>query len=490
MADGPNTNSGSKVASALNSIPFGNIIGGPLAACVRAQAEAAQTTIDFIRGFTMTNSKLDPEGVEPITVTFTFIMNGEKTRMTVPLMTIVPIPYMHIDYVNLNFTADITACDDGKMEAKYATEGYTRTEDDEQSVSVESKMGINVRASTSSMPSGMAKMLEFFTNNLIVHDTLTPQQVEDMKREAERKRLELKNKKERMVGALVNALAEYKKQGSEREEQRKNEELKKQEELIKQEEERKKKEEQERLEKLRKEEEARKKEEERLEKMRKEAELQKKQEQERLEKLHKEEEEKKKQEQERLEKLRREEEARKKKEEEEQKKRDWDKFIEQRKKANLASRVSKVHVDPQKPFALPPTNSGKPHPCCTYDYTHSIRWNINRQLRLSRWSRKTDWLRLHLLRALRTAYSIYPNSINSTEGKRILKRDLEAFKKRYNGWYTYGDPYNNTITYGYRKNGAIDTAYTEFVNYIIENERKRNPYNPTGEFIRKPHPED
>lgn len=474
MADGPNTNSGSKVASALNSIPFGNIIGGPLAACVRAQAEAAQTTIDFIRGFTMTNSELDPEGVEPITVTFTFIMNGEKTRMTVPLMTIVPIPYMHIDYVNLNFTADITACDDGKMEAKYATEGYTRTEDDEQSVSVESKMGINVRASTSSMPSGMAKMLEFFTNNLIVHDTLTPQQVEDMKREAERKRLELKNKKERMVGALVHALAEYKKQGSEREEQRKNEELKKQEELIKQEEERKKKEEQERLEKLRKEEEARKKEEERLEKMRKEAELQKKQEQERLEKLHKEEEEKKKQEQERLEKLRREEEARKKKEEEEQKKRDWDKFIEQRKKANLASRISKVHVDPQKPFALPPTNSGKAHPCCTFDPTQSIKWNIDRQEKLRKACKKKDWLRNHLIRALYTAYYIYPYDINSKEGKRILKRELEAFEKRPNGWYTYGEPYNNTITNGYRRNGAIDTAYTEFVSYVLENERKRN----------------
>ena len=421
MADGPNTNSGSKVASALNSIPFGNIIGGPLAACVRAQAEAAQTTIDFIRGFTMTNSELDPEGVEPITVTFTFIMNGEKTRMTVPLMTIVPIPYMHIDYVNLNFTADITACDDGKMEAKYATEGYTRTEDDEQSVSVESKMGINVRASTSSMPSGMAKMLEFFTNNLIVHDTLTPQQVEDMKRETERKRLEHIKKKERMVGALVNALAEYKKQESEREEQRRNEELKKQEELRKQEEERKKKEEQERLEKLRKEEE-----------------------------------------------------ARKKKEEEEQKKRDWDKFIEQRKKANLASRISKVHVDPQKPFALPPTNSGKAHPCCTFDPTQSIKWNIDRQEKLRKACKKKDWLRNHLIRALYTAYYIYPYDINSKEGKRILKRELEAFEKRPNGWYTYGEPYNNTITNGYRRNGAIDTAYTEFVSYILENERKRN----------------
>lgn len=421
MADGPNTNSGSKVASALNSIPFGNIIGGPLAACVRAQAEAAQTTIDFIRGFTMTNSELDPEGVEPITVTFTFIMNGEKTRMTVPLMTIVPIPYMHIDYIDLNFTADITACDDGKIEAKYATEGYTRTEDDEQSVSVESKMGINVRASTSSMPSGMAKMLEFFTNNLIVHDTLTPQQVEDMKRETERKRLEHIKKKECMVGALVNALAEYKKQESEREEQRRNEELKKQEELRKQEEERKKKEEQERLEKLRKEEE-----------------------------------------------------AQKKKEEEEQKKRDWDKFIEQRKKANLASRISKVHVDPQKPFALPPTNSGKAHPCCTFDPTQSIKWNIDRQEKLRKECKKKDWLRNHLIRALYTAYYIYPYDINSKEGKRILKRELEAFEKRPNGWYTYGEPYNNTITNGYRRNGAIDTAYTEFVSYILENERKRN----------------
>lgn len=421
MADGPNTNSGSKIASALNSIPFGNILGGPLAACVRAQAEAAQTTIDFIRGFTMTNSELDPEGVEPITVTFTFIMNGEKTRMTVPLMTIVPIPYMHIDYIDLNFTADITACDDGKIEAKYATEGYTRTEDDEQSVSVESKMGINVRASTSSMPSGMAKMLEFFTNNLIVHDTLTPQQVEDMKRETERKRLEHIKKKERMVGALVNALAEYKKQESEREEQRRNEELKKQEELRKQEEERKKKEEQERLEKLRKEEE-----------------------------------------------------ARKKKEEEEQKKRDWDKFIEQRKKANLASRISKVHVDPQKPFALPPTNSGKAHPCCTFDPTQSIKWNIDRQERLRKACKKKDWLRNHLIRALYTAYYIYPYDINSKEGKRILKRELEAFEKRPNGWYTYGEPYNNTITNGYRRNGAIDTAYTEFVSYILENERKRD----------------
>ena len=470
MADGPNTNSGSKVASALNSIPFGNIIGGPLAACVRAQAEAAHTTIDFIRGFTMTNSELDPEGIEPITVTFTFIMNGEKTRMTVPLMTIVPIPYMHIDYVNLNFTADITACDDGKMEAKYATEGYTRTEDDEQSVSVESKMGINVRASTSSMPSGMAKMLEFFTNNLIVHDTLTPQQVEDMKREAERKRLELKNKKERMVGALVNALAEYKKQETERKEQRRNEEL-------------------ERLEKQRKDEEFRKKEEKRLEKMRIEAELQKKQEQERLEKLQKEEEEKKKQEQERLEKLQKEEEEKKKQEQEkieiqliekeEQKKRaeqerEWYKKIDPKKRVRFANRMSRMHINPYSPFALPSTKRGNPHPECTFDSTQSISWNIVRQEQLLRYATKKDWMRMHLLLALRTAKKIYPYDIKSRQAKSILEYELKNFQPRYAGWYGHGEPFNNNLPNGYRKYGAIDTVFTEFVGYVLENERKRN----------------
>ena len=470
MADGPNTNSGSKVASALNSIPFGNIIGGPLAACVRAQAEAAQTTIDFIRGFTMTNSELDPEGVEPITVTFTFIMNGEKTRMTVPLMTIVPIPYMHIDYIDLNFTADITACDDGKMEAKYATEGYTRTEDDEQSVSVESKMGINVRASTSSMPSGMAKMLEFFTNNLIVHDTLTPQQVEDMKRETERKRLELKNKKERMVGAIVNALAEYKKQETERKEQRRNEEL-------------------ERLEKQRKDEEFRKKEEERLEKMRIEAELQKKQEQERLEKLQKEEEEKKKQEQERLEKLQKEEEEKKKQEQErleiqliekeEQKKRaeqerEWYQKIDPKKRVRFANRMSRMHINPYRPFALPSTKRGNPHPECTFDSTQSISWNIARQEQLLRYATKKDWMRMHLLLALRTAKKIYPYDIKSRQAKSILEYELKNFQPRYAGWYGHGEPFNNNLPNGYRKYGAIDTVFTEFVGYVLENERKRN----------------
>ena len=193
MPDGTNTNASRQVVSALNSIPFGNIIGGPLAACVQAQAEAAQTTLNYIRGFTMTESHLDVEGAEPITVSFSFIMEGVPTRMTVPLMTIVPIPYMRIEHVDLSFTADITACDNEKIEAKFASEGYQGVEEDEKSVSMQSKMGVHVRASTGDIPSGMAKMLDFFANNLVVQETLTTKEVEDMKLEAARQRAIRKN---------------------------------------------------------------------------------------------------------------------------------------------------------------------------------------------------------------------------------------------------------------------------------------------------------
>ena len=188
MAGGDNIEGGKQVVSALHSIPFGNIIGGPLAACVHAQAEASQTTLNFIRGFTMADSGIDVNGAEPVTVTFSFVMNGVPTLMTLPLMTLVPIPYMRIEHVNLSFTADITACSNEKMEARYASEGYKRTEESEKSVSVQSKMGIHVRATTSDMPSGMARMLDFFANNLIIQETLTAQEVNDMRLEAARQR--------------------------------------------------------------------------------------------------------------------------------------------------------------------------------------------------------------------------------------------------------------------------------------------------------------
>ena len=42
-----------QAVSAINSIPFGNIIGGPLSAAVYAQGDAAQTTINYLQSAMM-----------------------------------------------------------------------------------------------------------------------------------------------------------------------------------------------------------------------------------------------------------------------------------------------------------------------------------------------------------------------------------------------------------------------------------------------------
>ncbi len=234
MPDASNTNTGRQVTSTLNAIPFDNLLGGPLAACVHAQAEAAQTTVDYIRHFAMTASAIDPTGSEPVTVSFTFVMNGMRHLMTVPLMTLVPIPYMRIDHVDLSFTADITACDDSKMEARYALEPFQCSSDSKQSVSMQSKMGITIHAATTDMPAGMAKMLDFFNNNLIVQQTLTASDVNNVKQEmakeqADRQADELKRR--RLLAALVQAIG--RKAQRKEDTVKNNEELKQKEEYLK-----------------------------------------------------------------------------------------------------------------------------------------------------------------------------------------------------------------------------------------------------------------
>ena len=103
--------------NALQAIPFGTIIGGPLKACIEAQALAAQTTWEFIQNVGL---NIDPETKEKkaVNVTFQFIQNGEMVQLNVPLLTIVPIPYIAINTVDISFKANITASASSKDESE------------------------------------------------------------------------------------------------------------------------------------------------------------------------------------------------------------------------------------------------------------------------------------------------------------------------------------------------------------------------------------
>lgn len=194
----PISNAPSQVATnALQAIPFSSMIGGPLKACIEAQAMAAKTTWDFIQEVGLNT---DPKTGEKsaVNVSFTFLQGGRMVQLNVPLLTIVPIPYIAINSIDINFKASISASSssvtentestsmggsaditagvkigpfhmDAKLNANYSSKKDSKATE-ESKYSVEYTMDIAVKAGQDSMPAGLAKVLELLGNSLDVSD--------------------------------------------------------------------------------------------------------------------------------------------------------------------------------------------------------------------------------------------------------------------------------------------------------------------------------
>lgn len=192
------SNAPAQVATnALQAIPFSSMIGGPLKACIEAQAMAAKTTWDFIQEVGL---NIDPETGEKsaVNVSFSFMQGGRMVQLNVPLLTIVPIPYIAIHSVDINFKASISASSssfnettestsmggsadvtaglkvgpfhmDAKLSANYSSKKDSKATE-ESKYSVESTIDVSVKAGQDSMPAGLAKVLEMLGNSLDVSD--------------------------------------------------------------------------------------------------------------------------------------------------------------------------------------------------------------------------------------------------------------------------------------------------------------------------------
>ena len=176
-----------QAVSAINSIPFGNIIGGPLSAAVYAQGDAAQTTINYLQSAMMQQSDFEAGASEPVTVTFSFFKDGTRMQMAVPLLTLVPLPYMHIDDLNISFTADITGCENGKIEARYSSASRSEEVATETETTMQALIDVSVHASTQHMPPGMAKLLQVFGDQLVKVEDVSVEELEEKWAEKERK---------------------------------------------------------------------------------------------------------------------------------------------------------------------------------------------------------------------------------------------------------------------------------------------------------------
>ena len=175
-----------KSIGTLQGIPFKNLIGGPLSACIQAQNDAAMTSINFINNVCLNEDKETGEK-SAIYVSFSFIQNGRKVVINVPLIAIVPIPYIAINSVVISFKATVNGVESesSSTETEYESKGNKKstrksglfrrktttinstfsTKRDSKSTqdskfSVEATIDVAVHAGQESMPAGMAKILE------------------------------------------------------------------------------------------------------------------------------------------------------------------------------------------------------------------------------------------------------------------------------------------------------------------------------------------
>jgi hypothetical protein len=177
----------------LSAIPFGSLIGGPLIAAVEAQAKAAMTTVDFINAVGFDE---DQTGKKVRNVTFSYVTGRDRNNqdiqstLDVPLLSIVPIPFLRIENMDIHFKASISQSMETKESEATTTAGEVKTTAGggflgwkaEMSASVSSKkdssstrdsrysveytMDINVHAVQDDIPAGLAKVLGLLNESM------------------------------------------------------------------------------------------------------------------------------------------------------------------------------------------------------------------------------------------------------------------------------------------------------------------------------------
>ncbi len=193
-----------RAVTELRQIPFGYLIGAPLKAAVEAQALAARTTVEFIEkvGFKEQDSDIgsifndltqDANTGEIRNITFTYKKLDEdgviKTvELTVPILSIVPIPFIRLDDISIDFTAKLTdtIASTTKSDFKFSTDAkgkfkawwspvsmefrtsvsYQNTRESASKYVREYTMNVKVHAVQDSLPAGLERVLDILEQSI------------------------------------------------------------------------------------------------------------------------------------------------------------------------------------------------------------------------------------------------------------------------------------------------------------------------------------
>jgi Protein of unknown function (DUF2589) len=183
------------------ALPMEQIIGGPLQAVIRAQSLAASASAQFIRevGLEEITEKDKPKYLVARTIDFSFnrlkpLQNDgtqptqEKVNLIVPLLTIVPIPFIRIQEAIIEFECKVSSSTLDTSAQKWGVEAkasggfwgvsfsvnasYSQQSTHEDKVDKTATLKVTIKAVQDDMPGGLKKMLDILQTAIV--DGLKP----------------------------------------------------------------------------------------------------------------------------------------------------------------------------------------------------------------------------------------------------------------------------------------------------------------------------
>jgi hypothetical protein len=184
------------IGDELANLNFGSMIGGPLSAVINAQAQAAITSVEFIKavGFHPDDAVTTTDRGKPVMVTFEYHKAVEQTddgvtttsvqpfELTVPILTMLPIPFIRIEETTIDFNAKITSVQesavndqlgfDASVSLKFkpvelkTSFSYKRSTSSSDKVERTYSLQVHVRAVQDEMPAGMERLLGILENSI------------------------------------------------------------------------------------------------------------------------------------------------------------------------------------------------------------------------------------------------------------------------------------------------------------------------------------
>ncbi|MFI6283891.1 DUF2589 domain-containing protein [Streptomyces sp. NPDC051018] len=201
----------SSVPANLSALPLEHIIGAPMNAAIKAQVMAARETVNFINGVGMNVHPVTGEK-SAINVDFKFDRPIEElvslpgvpepvrnirvvpSKLSVPLLSIVPIPYIRIEDLTIQFEYSIADIETSESSSELGIEAgvevnywavkasvkgsYSNKNKNTRSTDQRTTLSITVHAVQDSIPEGLARVLDMMNDQLQVvplsTGTLTP----------------------------------------------------------------------------------------------------------------------------------------------------------------------------------------------------------------------------------------------------------------------------------------------------------------------------